>query len=379
MKRISVLGCGLVGSVIVRDLSEDPGLDLSVFDVSEANLARVSALPRVITSVADLSSVEAIRRCVEGADAVVGAVPGRLGFAMLRTVIEEGKSIADISFAPEDALELDGLARERNVTAVIDCGVSPGLSNLAVGRAAAHLDRIDDAVIYVGGLPLERHWPWEYRIVFSATDVIEEYTRPARIVSGGRIVIRPALSEVEPVEIPGLGTLEAFNTDGLRTLLSTVTAENMREKTLRYPGHADRMRALREAGFFSETPEEIQGVRVVPRDFTEKLLFRSWKRAETESELTVLRVVVEGEARGARMRFTYDLFDTTDDRTGETSMARTTGFPCAILARMLARGTYGDPGVKPPELFANDDTVYATIVEELRRRGVHFLEKQISL
>lgn len=379
MKRIAVLGCGLVGGAIVRDLSEDPGLDISVFDVSEANLARVAALPRVGTSRADLSSADAIRRCVDGADAVVGAVPGHLGFAMLRTVIEEGKPISDISFSPENPLELDALARERNVTAVVDCGVSPGLSNLAVGRAAAALERIDDAVIYVGGLPLERHWPWEYRIVFSATDVIEEYTRPARIVDGGRVVVRPALSEVEPVEFPGLGTLEAFNTDGLRTLIHTVRADNMREKTLRYPGHADRMRALREAGFLSDTPEEIHGVRVVPREFTEKLLFRAWKRPEGESELTVLRVVVEGEGGGQRLRFTWDLFDTTDDRTGETSMARTTGFPCAILVRMLATGTYRDPGVRPPEHFAGDDRVYDTIVEELRHRGVRLLEKRIVL
>lgn len=375
MKRVTVLGCGLVGSVMVRDLSEDPELALEVFDASEGSLSRVAGLPRVTVARADLSSAEAIRDAVREADVVVGAVPGHLGFAMLRTVIEAGKPLCDISFAPEDALDLDGLAKENNVTAVVDCGVSPGLSNLAVGRAAARLDRIEDAVIYVGGLPVERHWPYEYRIVFSATDVIEEYTRPARMIMAGRIVVKPALSEVELLDFPGLGTLEAFNTDGLRSLLNTIPAENMREKTLRYPGHVDRMRMLRETGFFAEEPEELRGGgSVIPRELTEKLLFREWKRPEGESELTVLRVVVEGRRGGETQRHSYDLFDTTDDRTGETSMARTTGFPCAIMARLLARGAYRDPGVRPPELFASNDGVYQELVTQLQRRGVDFRE-----
>ena len=235
---------------MVRDLAVDPDLEVQVHDLSESNLAAVADLPRVQRSRTDLSDPLAIQKAVRDADVVVGAVPGFIGFRMLSTVIEAGKSIADISFAPEDAMELDQAAKTRGVTAVVDCGVSPGLSNLAIGRAVAELDEIDNAVIFVGGLPRARFWPFEYRSVFSPTDVIEEYTRPARIVEDGRVVIREALSEVEPLDFPGIGTLEAFNTDGLRTLITTVRARNMREKTLRYPGHVDRMRMLRETGFF---------------------------------------------------------------------------------------------------------------------------------
>ena len=375
MKRIAVLGCGLVGSTIVRDLAAEPDIEVRAVDLSEENLAAVSNLASVEKRKGDLGSAAGVRAAIEGCDAVVGAVPGRIGTAMLRAVIETGTPISDISFAPENPLELDALAREKGVTAVVDCGVSPGLSNLAVGRAAAKLARIDDAVIFVGGLPVERRWPYEYRIVFSATDVIEEYTRPARLIEAGRMVVKPALSEPEPVEFAGVGTLEAFNTDGLRTLVDTVKATNMKEKTLRYPGHADRMRMLRETGFFSDEPERVGGVEVVPRALTERLLFRAWRRPEGEEELTVLRVVASGQtADGKKRTFTFDLFDRTDEATGETSMARTTGFPCSIMAQMLVRGELRRPGVLPPELFAGDDAVYAKLVAELAKRGVKFTE-----
>lgn len=376
MKRIVVLGCGLVGSVIVRDLARDEDLEIVAVDVSRKNLERLSELPRVAVTQADLADVNAIAAVVRGADAVVGAVPGRLGYAMLETVIEQRTPISDISFFPEDALTLDALARERSTTAVVDCGVSPGLSNLAIGRAASRLDSVENAVIYVGGLPVERHWPYEYRSVFSPTDVIEEYTRPARLVENGAVVVREALSEVELLDFRGVGTLEAFNTDGLRTVIATIPGRNMKEKTMRYPGHADRMRMLRETGFFSDEPVEINGQQVVPRHLTERLMFEKWRRPPEERELTVLRVVVEGRAKGSseQLRFTYDLLDFTG-ADGTTSMARTTGFPCAIMARKLARGEYRDPGVKPPELFGGNDAIYESMQSELRARGVRFEER----
>ena len=374
MKRAVVLGCGLVGKVMVRDLAADPDLEVHVHDLSESNLAAVADLPRVQRSRTDLSDPAAIQKAVRDADVVVGAVPGFIGFRMLSAVIEAGKPIADISFAPEDAMELDQAAKTRGVTAVVDCGVSPGLSNLAIGRAVAELDEIDNAVIFVGGLPRARFWPFEYRSVFSPTDVIEEYTRPARIVEEGRVVIREALSEVEPLDFPGIGTLEAFNTDGLRTLITTVRARNMREKTLRYPGHVDRMRMLRETGFFGSTAIEVDGVKVVPRRMTEKLMFEQWRRPPQEEEITVLRVVVDGRRDTQKRRFTFDLFDRTDFTTGNTSMARTTGFPCAIVARMLARKELVKPGIQPPELLGQTAAVYDHIVRELTKRNVTLRE-----
>src|SRR5712692_7233133 len=211
---------------------------------------------------------------------------------MLRSVLEAGKPIADISFSPEDPLAWDALARQRGATAVVDCGISPGLSNFAVGRAAQAFDEIEDVTILAGGLPARRSRPYQYAIVFSASDVLEEYTRPARLVEDGQVVKRPALSELETIEIPGVGTFEGFLTDGLRTLLSTVPARRMREKTLRYPGHAEQMRLLREA----------------------------WKLSAGEEEFTLLRVTVTGRRAGKTRRYVFELLDRTDKTTGTTSM-----------------------------------------------------------
>ena len=375
MKRIAVLGCGLVGAAIARDLSRESDFEVTVADANPEALARLEKQAAVRTRAADLSRPAEIAAAVREVDAVVGALPGRLGFAMLEAVIIAGKPIADISFSPEDLLSLDALAREMGVTAVVDCGVSPGISNLAVGRAAAALDEVDEATIFVGGLPMDRRRPFGYAIVFSATDVIEEYTRPARIVENGRVITREALSEVETIDIPGVGTLEAFLTDGLRTLLSTVHARAMKEKTLRYPGHADAMRALRDGGFFETRAVNVGGVSVSARTVTEKLLSRAWRLSEGEDEFTVLRVAVSGlSGSGVHRSYAFELLDRTSRETGMTSMARTTGFPCAIAAAMLARGQYRDPGVRPPELLARDSAATKRFLEALRARGLSWTE-----
>lgn len=379
MKNVAVLGAGLVGSLVARDLAADGRWSVLSVDRSEHALGRLAGIPNLATERADLASGAEVARIAAKADVVVGAVPGFLGTQTVRAVLETGRPVADISFSPEDPFDLAPLAKEKGIPAIVDCGVSPGLSGLAVGRAAAKLDSLDDVRIFVGGLPAARHWPFEYRSVFSPTDVIEEYTRPSRCVEGGEVVIRPALSGVEPLDVPGVGTLEAFYTDGLRTLLSTVKARNLFEKTLRYPGHAERMRMLRETGFLSGEPVSVDGVPVVPRRLTETLLFHAWRRPDDEAELTFLRVVCEGRHGGRRVRRTFELLDRTDPRTGDTSMARTTGFPCATGARLLLEGTFTTPGVFPPELLAGDDALYGRFRAELAARGVAVEETEEEL
>lgn len=374
MKEIVVLGCGLVGAVIARDLAAQSDLEVVVLDSSTEALLRFKEEIPVRVREADLSRASEIAEAVREADVVVGALPGRLGFRMLEAVIDAGRPIADISFAPEDSLALDPLARKRGVTAVVDCGVSPGLSNFAVGRAAAAFEEIEDVRIFVGGLPFERRGLYEYAIVFSPSDVIEEYTRPARVIENGRVVTRPALSDVESLEIPGVGRVEAFLTDGLRTLLATVPARNMSEKTLRYPGHAERMGMLRDSGFFGVQPILVGQARVSPRAVTERLLAQACTLRKGEEEFTFLRVLVTGRRAGHRARFTFELFDRTDRVTGMTSMARTTGFPCAVVAAMLARGEYRDCGIRPLELLARDPEAAERLQTGLRERGLRWKE-----
>lgn len=373
--KITVLGCGLVGGLIAKDLAAGQGAEVLAVDVSEERLDSLRAIPRITTERADLSNSSEIVRVIRDSDAVVGAVPGHFGYEMLQTVVEAGKPISDISFAPENALDLDEQAKQAGVAAAIDAGVSPGLSNLAVGRAASGMDEVEEVTIYVGGLPLTRFWPWEYRSVFSPTDVIEEYLRPARLVENGIVVTKPALSEVELIDFPRIGTLEAFNTDGLRTIMHTIEATNMKEKTLRYPGHAERMRMLREAGFFSDEAVEVEGVRVRPRSLSERLLFDAWERPEGEREMTYLRVDVAGTRDGHRKELRYELYDETDDATGDSSMARTTGFPCAIIAGMLGRGEIEPKGVLPLEMLGSDPELWERIISGLHARGV-LLEEQ---
>jgi saccharopine dehydrogenase-like NADP-dependent oxidoreductase len=293
-----------------------------------------------------------------------------------RAVREAGRPIADISFSREDPLQLENVARERGVTAVVDCGVSPGLSNFFVGRAARDFNDVEEVRIYVGGLPYLRRWPYEYAVLFSVTDVIEEYARPARVFEEGRLVTRPALSEVERIDVPGIGTLEAFLTDGLRTLLRTVPARTMKEKTLRYPGHAEKMELLRETGFFDETPLELgAGTRVAPRQMTEQLLSRAWRLADDSDEFTYLKVIITGRKLGRTRRTTFELLDQTHGDTGTTAMARTTAFPCAVIARMLARGEYRDPGVRPLEMLAANREAAARFELGLTARGMRWTKE----
>ena len=379
MKSVAVLGAGLVGSLVARDLAADGRWSVLSVDRSEHALGRLAGIPNLTTERADLGDAAEVARVASKVDVVVGAVPGFMGTRTVRTVLEAGRPVSDISFSPEDPFDLAPVAKAKGVSAIVDCGVSPGLSGLAVGRAASRLDALDDVSIFVGGLPAERHWPFEYRSVFSPTDVIEEYTRPARVVEGGRVVVKPALSGVEPLSVPGVGTLEAFYTDGLRTLLTTVKARNLCEKTLRYPGHADRMRMLRETGFFSDEPLTLDGSPVVPRKLTEALLFHAWRRPADEAELTFLRVACEGSRAGRRVRRTFELLDRTDPKTGDSSMARTTGFPCATGARLLLEGAFGKPGVFPPELLADDDVLYSRFLADLSARGVAVRETEEEL
>jgi saccharopine dehydrogenase-like NADP-dependent oxidoreductase len=373
--KATVLGCGLVGATMARDLAWLGEFEVTAADVKVENLRRLAGTASLKTLQTDLSNPARIREVVADADVVLGALPSSLGFATLKAVIETGKSYCDISFMVENPLDLNELAVQNGVTAVVDCGVSPGLSNLIIGHVQTKLDRAEEATIYVGGLPRTRAWPFEYQAPFSPADVIEEYVRPARMRENGRIVVKPALSEPELMIFAEVGTLEAFNTDGLRTLLQTTDIPNMREKTLRYPGHADLMRMFRETGFFDKTPIEVGGGVVRPLDVTSKLLFARWAYQPGEEEFTVLRVIVEGVRGGCRERYVYDLYDKYDRAKGISSMARTTAFPAVIVARMLAQGKIRRTGVTPPELLPREPGVFEHLIEELRERGVTVHEK----
>jgi len=352
------------------DLAAEPRFSVTVADASEATLAALAAEAPVATRHADLSSPETVDAAVADASIVVGAVPGFLGYRTLERVIEAGKDVVDISFFEQDPEPLAGTAKERGVRAIVDCGVAPGLTNLLAGHAAASFERLDRFDCGVGGLPAIRRLPWEYKAPFSPVDVLEIYTRPARVVEGGRVVAKPALSGVETIDFPGLGTLESFVSDGLRTLLDSVDCPEMRELTLRYPGHAARMRAFAEAGFFSDEPVEVDGARVRPVELTSRLLFPLWQFEPGEEDLTAFYAVAEGIRDGRPARTRWTMLDRLDRVARISSMARTTGYTATAAVRLLADGLWTAPGLVAPEALGRDAACCERLLDDLAARGV---------
>lgn len=375
MMNTVVLGAGRVGSAMAIDLAQDTRFDVSVADRDERQLARLEESHGILGQRVDFSVPSTVTRAIQDADLVISAVPGFLGFQTLRAIIDAGKNVVDIAFFPEDPFELDALAKDRGVTAIVDCGVAPGMSNLLIGHVDSLLDSTESVAIYVGGLPANREGLFEYRAVFSPIDVIEEYTRPSRIVSNGEIVVREALSETEILHFPEAGDLEAFNTDGLRTIAHTIDAPNMIEKTLRYPGHAEKMKLLRDMGLFDAAPVDLaDGTSVCPLDLTTALLFPLWEMRDGEHDLTVMRVQVAGIKDGKALRYTYDLLDRFDESSKTTSMARTTGYTATVALRMLADGLYDKPGIHPPEFIGGQPNCVEYILAGLRERGIVYRE-----
>jgi saccharopine dehydrogenase-like NADP-dependent oxidoreductase len=375
MKTI-VLGAGLVGAPMAIDLAKDGEFDVTVADINERALQKLADTnPGIAATRVDLSDAEVVKDLVSSHDIVLSAVPGFMGFRTLRAIIEAGKDVVDIAFFPENPFDLDGLAKEKGVTAIVDCGIAPGMSNVLVGHVDHLLDRTETVLIYVGGLPEVREWPYEYKAVFSPIDVIEEYTRPARYVENGHVVVREALSDPELIDFPGVGTLEAFNTDGLRTLADTIDAPNMKEKTLRYQGHIEKMAVLRATGLFGGQEIDVDGAKIRPIDFTAKLLFPMWELKQGEADITVFQVTVEGEKDGKGLRYVYDLLDRHDPVTETHSMARTTGYAATMAIRMLAEGLYDQKGISPPEFVGKNEKCVAFMLKGLEERGMVFQRK----
>lgn len=366
MKKVIILGAGLIGSTIAADLVKN--YDVTSVD-SNSNRLKLLADKKINTIVTDLSSENSVLKIVVDYDLVIGALPGYMGFKALKSIIEAGKNVVDISFFPEDAFLLDDLAKKKRVTAVVDCGVSPGLSNIILGYHYKRM-KVNNYKCIVGGLPYNRDWPFQYKAYFSPIDVIEEYKRPARIRIDGKLIEKAALSEAEIIDYNKVGNLEAFNTDGLRSLLKTVDIPNMIEKTLRYPGHIELMKVFREIGYFDDEEIEVGGKTIRPIDVTAKLLFPFWSPEKDEKDFTILDVLIQGEEEGKNISHRYFVFDSYDTVTGTSSMARTTGFTCSAVARYFLKGKYDQKGICPPEYLGENKNCYKYILSYLDKKGI---------
>lgn len=376
MANIIVLGAGMVGSAMAIDLAKQH--QVTSTDRSSSVLTKLkSKNSNINTMELDVTDIELLKATISPFDLVICAVPGFLGFNTLKHIIEAGKNVIDISFFPENSLDLHDLAVKHGVTAIVDCGVAPGMDNIILGYHNEHM-KLTDFECLVGGLPKVKKWPFNYKAPFSPIDVIEEYTRPARYVENGHMVTKPAMSDVEHLEFDKVGTLESFNSDGLRSIIFTMPhIPNMKEKTLRYPGHIEKVCALRDAGFFGTEEITVNGANVKPIDFTCKILFDEWKLGDTEEELTVMRVSVTGEDKdGTVKRIDYNLYDEYDPKTQTSSMARTTGYTATAAANMFLEGHFEEKGVFPPELVGKHEQCFNYFINYLKDRNIHYVKSE---
>ncbi|MCL6449915.1 MAG: saccharopine dehydrogenase NADP-binding domain-containing protein [Acetobacteraceae bacterium] len=379
--RLAVLGAGLMGSVLAGELVRDPEVEeVTLFDRDEARLeaARERAGPfqaKIRPVVGDASDGGALARVLEGHQAAGAALLNRHSLGAMRAAIRAGVHMVDLAASdPQAKLALDAEARRAGVCLVPGLGVAPGISNVLVGRAASVLDRMDEAVIRVGGLPQRPLPPLGYRVVFALDSVLESCTRPAPVIREGRTVEVPALSEPEAVEFPPpVGRCECFITDGLGTLpysLPPGKVWRLEEKTVRYPGYCQAMTMLRELGLLDERPVRVDGAEVAPRRLVEEVLGPLLSRGG-EEDLLVMRVEARGTREGRPARLAYELLDVYDRERGISAMARTTCFPCAIAMLRLGRGGFEERGSVPPEtLIGARPERFEWLMAELGRRGV---------
>ncbi len=364
----------MVGKAIAIDLAKKH--QVTSVDINEKSLEYLSGNHKISTLVLDISDTDKLQKQISNFDLVVSAVPGFMGYKTILAIINAGKNFVDISFLPEDVLPLSQLAKDKNVTGVMDCGVAPGMPNIIAGYYYDRM-KIESLEYMVGGLPKVRTFPFEYKAPFSPCDVIEEYTRPARFMENGIVVSKAPMSDPELINFEKVGTLEAFNTDGLRSLLFTLNRiPNMKEKTLRYPGHIRLVQALKSSGFLDYTPIKVEGKDVIPFEFTSKILFNSWKLGDTEPEFTVMRVKLLGNENGKNKTVIYDLYDEFDPAEKLSSMARTTGFTATAAVELIINGMFKEKGLYPPEFIGKEEINFKFILSYLKDRNVNYIKTE---
>jgi len=345
----------MIGSAMALDLAKNHDVFLS--DNNKKSLAKIQSQNNSIEiQQLDVTNKSALSQWIQPADIVLLAVPGFLGYEALKTIIETGKHVVDISFSQENVLDLNTLAKKNNVISIVDAGVAPGIPNYLLGYWNSKIE-IKSFEYYVGGLPKNPTPPFYYKAPFSPIDVIEEYTRPARMMIDGKLITRPALSEIETIEFEEVGKLEAFNTDGLRSILSTMNhIPNMKEKTLRYPKHAQMMIDYRNKGLFDK--DNIQE--------TSRQLFEDWKLEENEQEFTIMDIIIEGTTEKIKYHL-YDEFNTTSQTS---SMARTTGYTATATINLILEKLWIDSGVFPPEIIGKKEQCMHHILNYLETRNI---------
>jgi saccharopine dehydrogenase-like NADP-dependent oxidoreductase len=378
--KIVVMGCGNIGSVVAGDLAESlRSAEIVVADVS-GDRAREAAT-RIGKDNVSWVQTDALRhdelvKTLEKFDLAIGALPGAIGYRVCEASIAAKVNLVDVSFMPEDVMTLNRAASRAGVSILPDCGMSPGLGSIFVGHVASRLDQVDSVYMFNGGIPEKPVPPLDYVITWSARDLIELYTREVSIVKNGRIVQVEAMSGLEEMTFPGVGKLEAFYSDGLRTLLRNVKVTNeMWEKSLRYPGHIEKIRLLKALGYFEEKPMTIDGISISPRDVTARILESKLKRPEVQ-DVVAMQVEVSGLKAGRKILYTFHLLDRFDKKKKVTALARTTAYTTSAVAQLVIDETIEEKGVIPPEKLGMNEIIYKKFMSLMKKRGILIAERE---
>jgi lysine 6-dehydrogenase len=380
--RVMVLGSGNIGSTAAWDMAKSMrSSDIVIADQDARrakNVADRIGESNVSWVPLDAANHDQLLRSLKDCDLAMGFLPGNLGYSLMKACIEARKDLVDVSFMAENPFRLHQSVASAGVTIVPDCGLAPGISNFFVGHAFQNLDKTEAVHVMVGGLPEKPIPPLGYVVTWSPESLIDEYTRKATIVRQGRRVQVDALSGIENIEFPEVGKLEAFFTDGLRTLLHTMKGvEDMWEKTLRYPGHAEKIKLLEAMGLFKEEKIKVEGLEVSPRKLMAKLLGQTLQKPEIR-DFVVLKVEVYGVKNGEKTGYIYHMLDNCDRKHGITAMARTTAYPMSIVAQLILGGIIKQKGVVPPETLGMEDRVFRMFRDGLEKRGIWISEKRLG-
>ena len=378
--RMLVLGAGLQGSACAYDLLQNP-------EVTQVRLADIHLdhLPpflapysgkRLIPTPLDVRDRTAVLAVMRECDAVMSAIPYYFNLQMAECAVEAGVHFCDLGGNTEIVFqqkELMAKAKAKGITVVPDCGVAPGMVNILAQYGIAQMDSVDSVRIYVGGLPQEPEPPLNYQIVYSLEGVLDYYTTLSWVVRDGKRAQVTALSERETMDFPKpAGELEAFHTaGGLSTMAWRYEGKipTMEYKTLRYPGHAEKMEVIRELGLLDLEPVDVKGTKVVPRDVFVSIVGPKLTKP-TGKDLLVLRVEVKGTKGGKPATRRFDLIDKYDEEHGISAMMRTTGYLLSITGQFQASGKVTPPGVWTP-----DECMPAkAYIDELRKRGMDLKE-----
>ncbi len=359
-----VLGAGRQGLALAYDLIRNcQAASLTLADRDEAALERAAArlrelLPgcacRIEPRQCDVSRPAEVALAIDSADVVISAAPYRFNEALTDAAIAAGASLCDLggnTGVVRRQLQRRQAACRASVSIVPDCGLAPGLGNILAAHGISRLQPPIDAHVRCGGLPERPVGPLGYKLLFNFQGLINEYSGRAEFLRDGRIVEVPTLTELEELELPGVGRCEAAVTSGgtstcPRSFLGRVRTYDY--KTIRYPGHFAVVRAMFELGCFEDQVTLDDGRTVAPRSVIEPLMEQRLALPELR-DITVMRVTVSGMRDGRPYTIRYDLLDRHDPDTGLTAMERTTAFPTALVAHMQARGMI-EPGARPLEL-----------------------------